>query len=305
MLSYVKSCYSHKEEPFFEYSRIWCKIVNGMHKKPLRENIFYKGKRPIRCDWLRPYIYTSNLAYHSEVEFHYIKRGEGFYFIQNRRYPFSKNNIVAIKSGEIHKCIRQSSYVEKGSLYFPLSFLKNARLKKIVKECPHVAKMTEKEAMLAEIIFKSISEETGGGKPFWEELVHSQTEQFLFLLKRASLRKTKKVISNPVVEGLIAYLDSNFARDVSIPEIAEGFSLSPSRISHIFKEETGLGLKHYMFQKRIIEAKKLLEENHSMKVTAISAKVGFGDFALFNSTFKKATGRTPSYYRRFSRRGGK
>lgn len=273
-----------------------------MSAKPVREKIL-KGKSPVKCDWLRPHMHTSNLAYHRDVEFHYIKKGEGFYFIQNRRYPFSKNNVMAIKSGEIHKFIRQSSFVEKGTLYFPLSFLKTGLLKNIVRECPHVTALAEKEAMLAEIMLKNIAGEIESKKSLWEEIVYSWISQFLLMIKRASGKRPKKTLKNTVAENLIEYIEGNFTRDVSLPEIAKKFSLSASRISHIFKEETSMGVKHYILQRRIVEAKKLLEENSSMKVAVISAKVGFGNFALFNRIFKKVTGLTPSNYRRLSREG--
>ncbi len=273
--------------------------------KPVRENIL-QGKDPVRCEWMHTNSYTTNLAYHRDFEFHYVKHGEGSYFIQNRQYPFSKNHVITIKPLETHKLIGRSPHIEKSTLYFPLSFLENSRqLKKIIKNCPHIAILSEKEAMLAEIILKNIAGEIKSKKLLWEEIVYSEISQFLLMIKRASGKKPKKILKNTVAENLIEYIEGNFTRDVFLPEIAKKFSLSASRVSHIFKEETSMGVKHYILQRRIVEAKKLLEENPRMKVTIISAEVGFSDFALFNRIFKKITGLTSSNYRRIYQQGEK
>ena len=56
-------------------------------------------------------------------------------------------------------------------------------------------------------------------------------------------------------------------------------------------------IKSYLLQKRVLEAKKILESQTDMKVVKVGEKVGFPSFALFNRTFKKITGTTPSSYR--------
>ena len=240
------------------------------------------------------------------LEFHYIKRGNGSYFIETRKYPVTKNNLIVIKTGEIHKFIptKPYSYVEKGSLYFPPSLVgNNKKLGSIIRKFPHFLLLAEKEATLVEIVLKNIAEEIDGKENNWEDVVNSEIMLFLSITKRCASRKNTPVQRNPLTEKIIAHLEQNFTRDLSLSDIAEIFSLSASRISHIFKEETGLGLKRYIIQRRIVEAKKLLEENEDMKVKVISSRVGFDDFYLFNRSFKKITGLTPTNYRRTSRHG--
>ena len=190
---------------------------------------------------------------------------------------------------------------EKGSLYFLPSFVPRVELKFIINRCPHITRLTEKEATLAEILLKSIAEETGGREENWEKIVNHEVMLFLSIAERASVRKSAGVRKNPLTEKIIAFMERNFTQDLPVSEIAKTFSLSASRISHIFKQETGLSLKNYVLQRRIVEAKKLLSENGGMKVSSVSARTGFNDFALFNRSFKKITGMTPTNYRRVSR----
>ncbi|MGI6383884.1 MAG: helix-turn-helix domain-containing protein [bacterium] len=73
---------------------------------------------------------------------------------------------------------------------------------------------------------------------------------------------------------------------------------TPGHLSRLFKQHTGLGFKQYITQRRIAEAKRLLREDIDLSVDAISQRVGFRDFVVFNRNFKIFTGMTPSAYRR-------
>lgn len=285
-----------------------------MKTKPVYQKILTKEERcPVKITWWalhqtksRTGMDKSNifLAYHNELELHYIKRGAGAYFIKNRKYPFTKDHLVVIKPREIHTFLPEfHSYIEKGSLYFLPSFIPRKELEFIIKKCPHIIQLTEKEGTLIEVVLKNLGEEIKEKKNFWDEAIHSEINLLLSLIKRGALRKDTPVIRDPLTEKIIKYIEQNFTRSLSISEIAKEFSLSISRISHIFKEETGMSLKNYILQRRIAEAKNLLAEDRDIKVSTISSRLGFCNFSLFNRSFKKITGMTPTNYRRISNQG--
>ncbi len=271
--------------------------------KPLYEDIFpHRKTEYIKCIWNPPQIYRINLAYHNELEIHYIKKGNGSYFIKNKNYSFSKNHLIIIKNREIHSFIpRSSSYIEKGCILFSPSIVnKDKELKLIIETCPHNILLDERETILTEFIFKNIASETINKKPLWGKIAYAEISLLLFMIKRCTSRKLLVGKQNPLIENITAYLEENFTKNLSLSDIAKTFFLSVSRVSHIFKEETGLSLKHYVMHRRIIEAKKFLEENTDMKVSTISSMVGFNNFSLFNQSFKKITGLTPTDYRKIS-----
>lgn len=260
---------------------------------------------PVNCMWRMSYSYTGNLAYHKEYEIHFIKKGKGYYFIKNRKYPFSHNNLIIIKSEEIHRFISSetTTHIEKGSLYFLPSFInQHNEIKEVIDKSPHIIKLGEREATLIEIIFRNIAEETKTQEPEWEKIVEHQTMVFISLLKRCSLRKHPSIKKNPKIEKVISFIEENFTKDITLPDIAKKSFLSTSHLSHLFKRETGLSIKQYILQRRIMEAKKLLMDNYDEKISVIAKKVGFSDFQLFNRAFKKITGLTPAGYRRVSGR---
>lgn len=273
-----------------------------MVKKAVFEQIFPRQDSHVQCIWTPRQSGFWNPAYHKEYEIHYIKSGEGSYFIGNRNFPFAKNNLVIIKSGQTHTLIPGNSFIEKGSLYFSPSFLqKNSCLAAILEKAPATVALLEKEATLFEIFMKNIGAETEAGQDNWQEIVSSQVVALIYMIQRYASRERMPARQHPSTEKIILFLDKHYRDDLSLGAIAENFSMSVSHLSHTFKHDTGLSVKHYILHRRIIEAKKLLTKNTELKVTAVGFRVGFKDFSLFNHNFKKITGLTPTNYRNIAR----
>jgi len=78
--------------------------------------------------------------------------------------------------------------------------------------------------------------------------------------------------------------------------------LSYSRFEHLFRQEIGVSLRHFVKRSCLSEAKRLLEQS-SASVKEIMLSVGFSDASHFSRDFKALTGLVPTEYRnRYSRR---
>ncbi len=75
-------------------------------------------------------------------------------------------------------------------------------------------------------------------------------------------------------------------------DIAEYLNISESRISVIFKKETGQTLIQYLTQVRIEKAKKLLKTSE-YKVYEIAEMVGYANSQYLSKVFHKETGYFP------------
>ncbi len=273
-------------------------MASSIDKKeaPVVEQIFSSEMVfPVKVSWRSGICGRGILAYHGEMEIHFIKRGEGAYFITDNCYSCRKNYLVVIRPNVVHRAMPQAdSYMEQWVLFFPLSvFSESCR----IPEQSCCLELDERAATEAEVIFRIIEEEGRCRNALWKEIIINQLERILLLAIRAGKESDIQRPENPLVKKLIGYIEEHFREELNLTVFKKEFSYSSSHLSRVFKQCTGLNLHQYITQRRIAEAKRLLEEEEE-KVDAISRQVGFSDFSLFNRNFKRITGFTPSAYRK-------
>ncbi|HEY0049918.1 MAG TPA: AraC family transcriptional regulator [Pyrinomonadaceae bacterium] len=99
------------------------------------------------------------------------------------------------------------------------------------------------------------------------------------------------------ISTLIIYLENNLDHRLSINEMAQFVRISPSRLQHVFKEETGVSINQYLRKARLKKAAELLTRSF-LSVKEIRCSVGIIDTIHFASDFKRTYGMTPSSYRK-------
>ncbi len=92
------------------------------------------------------------------------------------------------------------------------------------------------------------------------------------------------------------FIDMHCAKPLTVEQVAQEVYLSPSRLSHIIKDELGMTLIDYLSKRRIEKAKALLS-NEEVPIAQIAQEVGFPDQSYFTKVFKKIEGCTPRAYR--------
>ena len=116
----------------------------------------------------------------------------------------------------------------------------------------------------------------------FDTLLHSNSKSSLHY--SASVKKT------------IAYIEENYAKNITLEDMAKNVEISNSYLSMLFKQETGINLVTYLNQYRIEKGKVLLATtNH--KIYEIADMVGFGSPYYFSKIFKDITGMQCKGYR--------
>ena len=92
------------------------------------------------------------------------------------------------------------------------------------------------------------------------------------------------------------YIDRHYKDPLTLGNLAKSLHTSPYHIHHIFKRINGMTPIVYLQRKRMVEAKKLLE-NTELRITEVAMTVGFANIAHFTTVFKNQVGQTPSAYR--------
>ncbi|MBC7961290.1 MAG: helix-turn-helix transcriptional regulator [Vallitaleaceae bacterium] len=98
------------------------------------------------------------------------------------------------------------------------------------------------------------------------------------------------------IEIALEHIHHNYARDLSLKELADLVHVSLPYFSSLFKSTTGTNLTHYINKIRIHKSLDLLR-NHDLKIIHIAFECGFNSTTSFNNAFKKFMGMTPSEFR--------
>ena len=118
---------------------------------------------------------------------------------------------------------------------------------------------------------------------------------FLFCKAKEGLKLS--AMNQSVADRVREFVDAHYREDIGRESLEEILYFDPDYSSRLFKKETGMSFMHYVIQKRMTEAKRLLL-NSSMPVGAIAAQVGYDNYSYFSRLFKRNVGITPAEYRR-------
>lgn len=104
---------------------------------------------------------------------------------------------------------------------------------------------------------------------------------------------------DPIVSDCIAYFSGHCAEHISLDILADRFSISKQALIQKFKKATRKTPMEYLTYIRIDRSKLLLRDT-ALSVGEIASQCGFENVYYFSNVFKRATGMTPTGYRRFT-----
>ncbi|MNC25625.1 HTH-type transcriptional activator Btr [compost metagenome] len=172
----------------------------------------------------------------------------------------------------------------------------------ILRACREVEDTARKELQEFEAVYRvkgepALEEEIGTRMSFREigQLFISG-----FSAALSEIRTHRLELSGTAVETVKRWVSANYNQHADLNMLAGMVFLTPSYLSKLFKQETGLTLTDYVIEIRIRKAKQLLKNAPDLKIHEIGAEVGYPDPAYFNKLFKKIVGLTPNEYKRIS-----
>ena len=101
---------------------------------------------------------------------------------------------------------------------------------------------------------------------------------------------------NDYVEQAKLFLQTHYARGVTIKETAAALHLSRAYLRNLFYAQEGSSPQAYLMKLRMERAEFLLGGSYS--ITEISCAVGYGDVLQFSRIFAKYHGVSPTQYRK-------
>ncbi|HKZ15281.1 MAG TPA: helix-turn-helix domain-containing protein [Solirubrobacterales bacterium] len=99
------------------------------------------------------------------------------------------------------------------------------------------------------------------------------------------------------LEATRAWARERIAEPLTVAAMARHANVSPRTFARRFRAETGTTPLQWLLSRRVLEARRLLEES-DLPVETVALRAGFGNAASLRDHFRRATATTPTAYRR-------
>lgn len=268
-----------------------------MNKNNLYFHIHYCNHRESYEDWKYKKKITRKIDHH---ELLLVVGGKGYIFNENKEYCVKQGMLFYFRPNILH-CI-------ESDLNEPLNFLSVHFSFVHVDFCDHKWNLTIEDNSfelqpMQEFknyypilhVFKKLVETWGSKLPTYEFICRTILQELLFEIFDNLKRQNTNYSTTLKVEKIIKYLGENINKTITLTELSEFVSLSPSYLSRAFKDTTGYSVIEFFNKIKIDKAEELIILGDK-KIKEVSEALGFKDEFYFSRLFKKVKGMSPKEF---------
>lgn len=236
---------------------------------------------------------------HEQCEIYFFISGNVEYIVEGSRYPLDENNLMIMRPAEAHKAkiIGKERY-ERYAINFPLDFasridIENRLIRAFTERPLGKFNMFGSNEIDMELVKKLFSEMCDAEDDYGRRLaVNTHLPILLDMITRAyNERGDTEHKPQSTAERIVIYVNNHLFEEISVPQLAEHFYLSPSQFSRVFRQATGAAPWDYITKKRLTSAKEKIRSGSSARDASESC--GFGDYSSFYRAYIKHFGCAP------------
>ncbi len=244
---------------------------------------------------------THALHRHSELEFNLVTRGEGLYLLANRKCRIRRGDLLRLFPAQEHVLLDQTLDFE---MWIGVCRPRVLRRLAVDRE----AAVLRQADPVGDYCRRLPQEGCARLETLLAGVVATRDRPGLFNagLGYAFLRAWRQFEDaadvpvadvHPAVEKA-ARLIRDDAAGLRLEELARRAGLSPSRLSRLFHEQTGVSLVSFRNRQRIERFLRLYGTGQRRKMLEAALAAGFGSYPQFHRVFKQVIGCSPGRYRR-------
>ena len=233
------------------------------------------------------------------------------HFIEGIPYEIKAFDIVGISPNRLHKTQYPTGKPCKRLI---IQFNMPSQVSGLSNEYEQLLKLFEREvpifrfdSELQKRLFRKLNDiyQLAPKKdPMRNLIIHQKFIEFLILLflnqeSNTYSSETEMADIERKIYSVAGYIHAHYPEDLSLDSLAKHFCISPSYLSHRFKQVTGFSVTDYIQMTRIRNVQSLLI-NTEIPITEVAEPCGFNCFSQFNRVFRKHIGMSPSQYRKQS-----
>lgn len=251
------------------------------------------------------------LHWHDEMEFVYIKQGQGIVSVDFTVYQVTAGDIVIILPGQLHTIEQQPDRsMEYETIIFELHMLTSLQgdfcteafflpMQKRLLLPPSCLRPDSDFYEEVKACLDRADDLCDRRPPAYQVAVKGQLFQLFYLLFSHALRDTIPSVPHKSLEKtklILKYIETHYGDTLTVKEMAGACGFSQSHFMKFFKSAVGESFTSYLNHYRLTMASRLLLSSGSC-ILEIAEEAGFRNLSYFNRTFKNTFGMTPREFR--------
>lgn len=268
--------------------------INRYEIKPqdfqkLNSKLLYISMSKYEGDW------NSIPHTHHFAELFYVVSGKGKFWLENKSYPISPNDLIIVPPNTEHT---ELSYNANPLEYIVLGIEGITFLDSETASSRDIYNYPERTELsnLLNLILKEVQNKQPG--------YHLVCQNLLDVLLIQIIRR-QKLVPAPIsftkmtkeCGQIKQYLDSNYADNINLDSLAAMAHMNKYYLVHAFTKYTGLSPISYLNAKRLESSRNLLTST-DFSIAQIASSVGFSSQSYFSQAFRKEMNMTPNEYRK-------
>lgn len=253
--------------------------------------------------------------WHEEAEIFFVTEGALELVVDGISIFAETNTVVLIPPNLLHGAYQyQNQKCSFTSIVFHADFIasKNPDIIQTQQLDPffdntfissYVLSHTERKNEIVQQLLADLTHNYFSLEPYRELIIKGCLYQILYHLLQKEQKHNLKSVSDYVNEDrkkkILSFMEENYQNPLDLQELAAAISLSKEQFCRFFKHSFRSTPIQYLNRYRINRSMDLLRET-SMSIIDIAIEVGFDSSNYFSISFKKATGMTPSQFRKMT-----
>lgn len=251
--------------------------------------------------------------WHEEMEFLVLTEGEAEVFIEEERYQVLPGDVIFIRPDCLHSMSgRKGEEVRFFAIDFRHTLLDSVFRDTIQRKYfdqlsqgavvfPTFLRPVQEWQQRVYELLCGIRDCYRDGEMGYELLIKAKLYELWYLLYCHAKRPLKEEteggsVRMELLKEIIAYLQENYAAQITLEELTERFHISDGHLCRLFKGVTRMTMTEYLNHYRVSQSTALLSET-GMDIGEIAGRVGFNNISYFNKVFRRCMHMTPTEYR--------
>jgi AraC-like DNA-binding protein len=238
--------------------------------------------------------------HHAELELNLVTRGHGTYLLGNRRYQIRRGDLLWLFPAQEHLLMEQTADFEMWIGVFKRRAIRKTatdmRTRVLLRTEPEgefCRRLAEKDVGRLEDILIELADASDQ-----LSLLNAGISYSLLYAWRCFERASDVPVQDihPAVERAARLLRDN-PDSLSLDQLARQAGLSATRLSRLFKEQTGSALVDFRNRQRIDRFLTIYGTGQRRTMLDAALEAGFGSYPQFHRVFKRMMGHSPMQFR--------